>query len=223
MRRRWLVVVLTCLVCAGLIGYWRYCLWRDHRFDALILAAAQRYGVEPALAKAVVWRESRFHANARGSRQEFGLMQIREAAAGEWAQKEKIRGFTPEQLWDPATNTLAGTWYLARLLRRYQKTDRPMCYALADYNAGRTHVLADEIDHRISRHLLGNARRDRLAEAQFRHAAPPSLHTWRSISSTRAGAPWRASWVAASTFCWARVSISLTSASPMPAASSRSR
>jgi len=140
-RRHWFRVVLTCLVWAGLIGYWRYCLWRDHRFDALILAAARRYGVEPALAKAVAWRESRFHANARGSRQEFGLMQIREAAAGEWAQKEKIRGFTPDQLWDPATNTLAGTWYLARLLRRYQKTDRPICYALADYNAGRSNVL----------------------------------------------------------------------------------
>src|SRR5207245_5678504 len=89
--------------------------------------------------------------------------------------------------------------------------------------AGRAHVLADKVDERVALHLLGDAGRDRLAEAQFRHADPPSLHTWRSISSTRAGAPWRASSVAASTFCWARASISLSSASPTPAASSRSR
>src|SRR5205807_8516134 len=89
--------------------------------------------------------------------------------------------------------------------------------------AGRADVLADEIDHGIARHLLGDARRDRLAVAQFRHVALPSLQTWRSISSTVAGAPLRASSVAASTFCWAWVSISLTSASPMPASSRRWR
>ena len=141
MRRRGFALVLVFLVFAGLVGCWRYCQWREHRFDAVILAAATHYGVEPALVKAVVWRESWFNPNARGSRQEFGLMQIREAAAGEWARTEKIRGFAPEQLLDPATNTLAGAWYLARLLRRYQKTDSPIPYALADYNAGRGNVL----------------------------------------------------------------------------------
>ena len=40
----------------------------------------------------------------------------------------------------PAKNTLAGTWYLRKLLGRYQQTDNAMAYALADYNAGRTHV-----------------------------------------------------------------------------------
>jgi soluble lytic murein transglycosylase len=68
-------------------------------------------------------------------------MQIREAAAREWAQAEKLKAFSAEQRIDPVTNTLAGAWYLARLLRRYQRTDRPISYALADYNAGRSNVL----------------------------------------------------------------------------------
>jgi soluble lytic murein transglycosylase len=68
-------------------------------------------------------------------------MQIRSAAAGEWAAAEKVHGFEFEQLNDPATNTMAGTWYLARLLKRYQTTDDPVAYALADYNAGRRNVL----------------------------------------------------------------------------------
>jgi soluble lytic murein transglycosylase len=36
---------------------------------------------------------------------------------------------------------LAGTWYLAKLLRRYAATDDPVPFALADYNAGRANVL----------------------------------------------------------------------------------
>jgi soluble lytic murein transglycosylase len=140
-RRRWLWLLPFLLLLGGIVGWWRYARWREHRFDPVILSAAQRYGVEPALVKAVVWRESRFKPKARGSRQEIGLMQIRAAAASDWARTEKIRGFLPEHLLDPATNTLAGAWYLARLLRRYQRADRPIHYALADYNAGRSNVL----------------------------------------------------------------------------------
>jgi len=140
-NRRRTLAFLVLIVCLGSIGVWRYCRWRDHRFDTVIVIAAQRYGVMPALVKAVVWRESWFNPSVRGRKSEFGLMQIRAEAAGEWARAEKITGFAPEQLLDPATNTLAGTWYLGKLLKRYQQTDNPLPYALADYNAGRSHVL----------------------------------------------------------------------------------
>jgi len=68
-------------------------------------------------------------------------MQIRAAAAAEWCRAEHVAGFLPEDLTDPGTNTLAGTWYLRHLLRRYAQTDDPVPYALADYNAGRSNVL----------------------------------------------------------------------------------
>jgi soluble lytic murein transglycosylase len=123
-------------------GAWRgYYLWRDHSQDSVILAAATRYGVEPALVKAIVWRESWFNPRARGNHGERGLMQIREDAAWEWARAERVTGFEPEHLLDPSTNTLAATAYLARVLRRYARTDNPVPYALADYNAGRGNVL----------------------------------------------------------------------------------
>ena len=107
-----------------------------------ILAASQRYGVDPALIKAVVWRESWFDPQVKGRKGEIGLMQIRERTAAEWAQSEHVLLFTHRQLFDPAKNTLAGAWYLHKLLGRYQQTDNALPYALADYNAGRTHVLA---------------------------------------------------------------------------------
>ncbi|HMP81919.1 MAG TPA: lytic transglycosylase domain-containing protein [Verrucomicrobiota bacterium] len=113
----------------------------EHRYDTQIRAAAQRYGVDPALVKAVVWNESHFKAHARGSKGEIGLMQLQELAAQEWADAERIRTFDHEHCIDPGTNTLAGTHYLAKLLRRYTHTDDPVPYALADYNAGRSNAL----------------------------------------------------------------------------------
>ena len=126
---------------AVVTGYWRWYEWRDHSQDVPILAAARRYGLPPALVKAVVWRESRFNAQRRGGAGEFGLMQIRTAAAEEWANAAHLAKFNPNSLLDPATNTLAGAWYLDKLLTRYAHTDNPLPYALADYNAGRSNVL----------------------------------------------------------------------------------
>lgn len=112
----------------------------EMRYDQQILAAAQRYRLDPALIKAVIWQESRFDARARGKAGEIGLMQIREDAAWEWADAEKIRTFSHEQILDPEKNIQCGSFYLSKLLKRYTQTDNPLPYALADYNAGRSNV-----------------------------------------------------------------------------------
>lgn len=133
-------MVLFLLVDGILISWW-FRNRGERRHDAQIFQAARRYRVHPALVKAVIWRESAFDASARGSSGEIGLMQIRELAAQEWAAAEKIAPFAHLHLIHPETNTLAGAWYLGKLLKRYHHTDNPIAYALADYNAGRTHVL----------------------------------------------------------------------------------
>lgn len=135
------VLALATLTAALALLLWNQRRSRERHFDNLILSAALEYEVDPALVKAVVWRESRFNANAKGRVGELGLMQLRQAAASEWAAAEKIPNFEFGQLIDPMTNTMAGTWYLARLLKRYERTDDPVAYALADYNAGRKNVL----------------------------------------------------------------------------------
>lgn len=141
-KRKWLpLVLLVVLADAVALGWFLYVRWREHSQDTVIRAAAARYGVDGALVKAVVWRESWFDPAARGKAGEIGLMQIREPAAREWAETERIAGFQHEHILDPGSNTLAGAWYLAKLLRRYPHTDDPVPYALADYNAGRGHVL----------------------------------------------------------------------------------
>ncbi|EEF59238.1 Lytic transglycosylase catalytic [Pedosphaera parvula Ellin514] len=130
------------MLLGGLIGFWRWFNWREHSQDGPIFSAAAHYGVDPALVKAVVWRESCFNPGLTGRAGEIGLMQIIPKAAGkDWTDAEHLGNLNPEHLFDPVTNTLAGTWYLQKLLKRYARTDNPLPYALADYNAGRSNVL----------------------------------------------------------------------------------
>src|SRR5213082_801627 len=124
------------------LGLW---IWwksrKEHRYDRQIVVAARKYNLDPALIKAVIWQESRFNPSVRGRAGEIGLMQVREDAALEWADAEKIHPFNHEEIFNPSKNIQAGSFYLAHLMKRYQNTDNPVPYALADYNAGRTHVL----------------------------------------------------------------------------------
>lgn len=141
MRKRWIVILALVLLADAILGAFLYLRWRNRNHDSEIQAAARRYDVDPLLIKAVIWKESRFKAKARGAAGEIGLMQIRDLAAQDWASAEKVSPFDHEMIIDPGTNTLVGAWYLAKLIQRYPHTDQPLVYALADYNAGRTHVL----------------------------------------------------------------------------------
>src|SRR5205807_9048265 len=73
---------------AALYAGWQGRLERSQ--DKPIRAAARRYRVEPALVKAIVWRESRFNPAARGRVGELGLMQLHEDAAREWAHADRL-------------------------------------------------------------------------------------------------------------------------------------
>jgi len=139
-NRRWLGFLI--LLLAGVMAW----LWwleerREHLYDDMIRAAAQRHKLPPALVKAVVWRESGFDAAAVGRAGEIGLMQLMDFTAQEWADSQRLTNFVHEFMFDPRTNTLAGSYYLAKVLKRYPHTDNPFAYALADYNAGRSRVL----------------------------------------------------------------------------------
>ena len=139
-RVRLVLIIIGALSLAFLADQWR----RSHlesSQDQNILVASRKYGVDPALVKAVVWRESKFDIRARGAKHELGLMQIMEITGREWAGEQRVPDFSQNILLEPQQNIDCGTWYLGKLLRRYTKTDDPVPYALADYNAGRGNVL----------------------------------------------------------------------------------
>ena len=140
-KRHWLRWLLLLAVVDAAVIYWWWGSKAERRYNGIIRDAAAQFNVEYALIKAVIWQESRFDETAVGEAGEIGLMQLMELAAFEWADEHGVHDFEHSHAFDPRTNILAGTYYLKTRLARYPHTDDPLPYALADYNAGRAHVL----------------------------------------------------------------------------------
>ena len=140
-KRRWLRWLLLLAVLDAAVFYWWWSNQAERRYNGIIRDAAEEFGIEYALIKAVIWQESRFREDAIGDAGEIGLMQLMELAAFEWADDHGVHDFEHSHVYDPRTNILAGTYYLKTRLDRYGHTDNPLPYALADYNAGRARVV----------------------------------------------------------------------------------
>ena len=96
-----------------------------------------RYGVDPALVKAVIWRESRFRPYVRGKAGEIGLMQIMpDKAVVDWAKRFRVPVPNRGALFTPRLNIEIGTWYLGNALRRWSSYQDRLVLALCEYNAG---------------------------------------------------------------------------------------
>jgi hypothetical protein len=99
-------------------------------YDSLIGTAARRYGLEPALVKAVIQCESNFDAEALSSQGAEGLMQLMPATQATLGVSDAF---------DPSQNIDAGVRYLA-ILRQTFGTSTPLL--LAAYNTGPQAVIA---------------------------------------------------------------------------------
>jgi soluble lytic murein transglycosylase len=116
----------------GWYARWRYPL----AYEEIIRGHARNYDLDPALIAAVIYRESKFDPDARSASGAVGLMQLLPSTARGIAINTGGSRFVVSDLEDPEINVRYGSFYLRRLLRKYD--DRRL--ALAAYNAGQTNV-----------------------------------------------------------------------------------
>lgn len=100
----------------------------QQQFALQIAQQAKAMGVDPKLAVALAYQESRFNPEAKGGKGEIGLMQVMPATG-------KMLGFSEEDLRNPEANIRAGLTYLKQGMDRYQDP----VLAAAGYNAGMDH------------------------------------------------------------------------------------
>ena len=100
----------------------------ENRYQLLILEAAYRYKVEPAIIKAIIMAESSFNPKAVSRVGARGLMQLMPRTARSLGVEDSFR---------PAHNIDAGVRYFKHLLDQF---DGEIKLALAAYNAGSFNV-----------------------------------------------------------------------------------
>ena len=139
-----LVVGLTAcavvLAAIGTIHFTQPAWWERFRhplrYQEIVLGHARNYHLDPALLAAVIYQESKFHADARSDRGAVGLMQLLPATAKGIAARTGGSRFRVSDLYDPELNVRYGAWYLRHLLDKYGSEQ----LALAAYNAGQANV-----------------------------------------------------------------------------------
>jgi len=104
--------------------YMRHVRRTHHLYHSIINRVANRYGVDPALVKAIIMAESGYNPRAVSDRGARGLMQI---------MPQTARSLGVADSFDPEHNITAGVRYFRQLMDTV--ADDP-ALALAAYNAG---------------------------------------------------------------------------------------
>lgn len=114
------------------------------RFEAEIVEAGNRYGVEPDLVAILVLLESNGNPTARSFSGARGLMQVTPSTAVGIARERGLAEPTADELDDPAYNLDMGTWFFARQLKNFGEGggDEAIGRAAAAYNGGPTRLRA---------------------------------------------------------------------------------
>jgi soluble lytic murein transglycosylase len=120
-----------------------------------VVFAAKAAALPPELVFAVIRKESAFNPSVVSSADAIGLMQLIERTAKSNAQDLGIAHFDRSMLYEPGTNVLLGSHYLAKLLARYRGQAVP---AIAAYNAG---------EHRVDPWLKRAAKPDKTIDVDW--------------------------------------------------------
>lgn len=111
---------------------------RNHQYDDLILEAAEHYGVDPILIKAVMEQESNYNPNLTSPAGAQGLMQLMPKTSA----KFKVNP------WNPREAIFGGTRHLAESLKVHGRTSFGITKSIASYNQGDPATSSGRLDVR---------------------------------------------------------------------------
>jgi soluble lytic murein transglycosylase len=144
MRRLVFLLLVPAVVVGALFLYarsaepaWWLRLRYPLEYEHIVLGHAENYDLDPALVAAVIYRESRFDPNAVSESGAIGLMQLLPDTAEGIAELTGGTAFEVSDLYEPEINVRYGSFYLRRLLTKY---DGDLELALAAYHAGQGNV-----------------------------------------------------------------------------------
>ena len=142
--RRALGLILLAIVVVGAAGLyvvrtepdWYVRMRYPLRYEAILRAHADNYGLEPSLLAAVVYSESKFDPNAKSAAGAIGLMQLLPETAQGIADHTGGGNWKASDLYDPELNVRYGAWYLARMQRKYRDHPQDRRRGKARYERG---------------------------------------------------------------------------------------
>ncbi len=111
----------------------------DTSFAREIETVAKKYDLDPDFVRAVIYQESRFNQWKRGSKGEYGLMQVlpgKNGAVAEWSRIHHRMLISDSELFDVSLNLEIGCWYLSKGLQKYKNYRCAKELALIYYNSG---------------------------------------------------------------------------------------
>jgi soluble lytic murein transglycosylase len=158
MRALIIAVCVALVLIASVLGAIYY---HTTNYDFIISQAAARNNLDFFFVKALIFEESWFRPDIRGSAGEFGLMQITKAAAADFASQKGYPQFEERRLLEPELNVEIGCWYLQRSFDLYKSSPNPRLFALLRYNAGESRA-----DHWL-KHALSSTPPTGVSQEEF--------------------------------------------------------
>ena len=115
---------------------WKLAYPRPYWFQ--LKSYANKAGIDPYFALAIMREESHFDPKALSSSKAMGLMQLMPATAKFVARKQKIKLSEIAEIFNPELNIRLGTLYLGSLADRFKSE---LIYTAGSYNAGPSNML----------------------------------------------------------------------------------
>ena len=115
-------------------SYWEGLFPKPYWFD--LKKYSSNNALDPYLVASLIRQESAFNPNAVSRANAVGLMQLLPKVGKGVAKQEKLKHFSYQQLFTPATNLQLGTRYFRTMVEKFGSFE----YALAAYNAGADRV-----------------------------------------------------------------------------------